>query len=287
WIQLGGHTGQFHVFFCCGTIMKLCDDKSLELNSYRKIQSDPMCNICPKFFHHVERNGQTYIELEDLLQYFTDPNVMDIKMGTRTFLESEVTNDTCRVDLYDKMIKICPKEPTEEEHGKKAVTKLRYMQFRERMSSTANLGFRIEAIRLQGQSPNNNLKTTRKRDEVMQFITEHFMKGNKLICEKFLRRLRHIKVCLESSEYFKSHEFIGSSLLFVYDELNEANVWLIDFAKTQSTPNMDHRKEWCCGNHEDGYLTGLDNIISVSLCVCVCMRVCVSVFVCVLYFSSL
>jgi len=33
-----------------------------------------------------------------------------------------------RNDLYQKMIKIDPSEPTEEENREKAVTKLRYMQ---------------------------------------------------------------------------------------------------------------------------------------------------------------
>jgi len=41
--------------------------------------------------------------MEDLLHGFTDPNVMDIKMGTRTFLESEVTNTSARSDLYQKV----------------------------------------------------------------------------------------------------------------------------------------------------------------------------------------
>ena len=41
--------------------------------------------------------------MQDLLHGFTDPNVMDIKMGTRTFLESEVTNLTARPDLYEKV----------------------------------------------------------------------------------------------------------------------------------------------------------------------------------------
>jgi 1D-myo-inositol-triphosphate 3-kinase len=42
--------------------------------------------------------------MQDLLHGFTDPNVIDIKMGTRTFLESEVTNTTARSDLYQKVI---------------------------------------------------------------------------------------------------------------------------------------------------------------------------------------
>ena len=66
----------------------------------------------------------------------------------RTFLEKEVTNPLKRKDLYQKMMKLDPTEPTEEEHSQQAVTKLRYMQFRERESSTGALGFRIEAAKV-------------------------------------------------------------------------------------------------------------------------------------------
>jgi len=63
-----------------------------------------------------------------------------------------------------------------------------------------------------------------------------------------------------------SLQVIGSSLLLLFDRSNEANVWMIDFAKTRlldkSTP-VTHRAPWAIGNHEDGYLTGLDNLIQV------------------------
>lgn len=41
---------------------------------------------------------------------------------------------------------------------------------------------------------------------------------------------------------------------------------MIDFAKTVSVPdnvNIDHNSAWKVGNHEDGYLIGLDNLISI------------------------
>ena len=60
-------------------------------------------------------------------------------------------------------------------------------------------------------------------------------------------------------------QLIGSSLLFVHDS-NKACVWLIDFGKTVPLPegaSIDHKTPWVVGNHEDGYLIGVDNLISI------------------------
>ena len=54
-------------------------------------------------------------------------------------------------------------------------------------------------------------------------------------------------------------------MLFVHDA-SKANVWLIDFGKTVPTPadtRIDHATPWEVGNHEDGYLIGINNMIDI------------------------
>lgn len=82
---------------------------------------------------------------------------------------------------------------------------------------------------------------------------------------RYLERLKNIRDTLKESPFFRSHELIGSSLLFVHDK-RRASVWMIDFAKTVPVPdnvNIDHDSVWKVGNHEDGYLIGLNNLISI------------------------
>ncbi|XP_053126785.1 inositol-trisphosphate 3-kinase A [Hemicordylus capensis] len=266
WVQLAGHTGSFKAADA-GTILKRYSEN--EEKCFELLMKDPLHSCVPVFHGVVERDGESYMQLDDLLANFEGPCVMDCKMGIRTYLEEELTKarekPKLRKDMYKKMIDVDPLAPTAEENSHHAVTKPRYMQWRETISSSANLGFRIEGIKKADGTCNTNFKTTKTWDQVFQVFVE-FIKGDTYILKKYLRRLYEIRSILESSDFFKRHEVIGSSLLFVHDDSGHANVWLIDFGKTTLLPDgqtLDHRIPWQEGNREDGYLLGLDNLIDI------------------------
>ncbi|VDK34901.1 unnamed protein product [Taenia asiatica] len=247
WVQLSGHSGSF-IPDKAGTILKAYNER--EKNCLIALSSDVLRSFVPSFMGEattangkrilfiISPNSTTlifdstaaaiflalvalifptpnkyhFIRMRDLLNGFNCPSIMDVKMGRRTFLEEEwhalhSGTPKLRQDMYQKMVEVDPNEPTPLEHQQAAITKLRYMQWREALSSSADFGFRIEGIKM-----------------------------------------------------------IGTSLLFVHDRTGTANIWMIDFGKTRilpSTVEIDHHQSWVAGNHEDGYLFGLERLIDM------------------------
>lgn len=237
-----------------------------EAIAYRGLSKDVNAQrLVPKFYGIHEFGGETYLELQDLLHGFHDPAVMDIKMGRRTFLESEASNDTLRSDLYQKMCSVDNTAPTAVEHSQQAITKLRYMLFREQMSSSQCKGFRVEALKMRGSEPVTDLKTMKCGQEVGATI-KHFLNGNRDVTRELLKRLRSMRTLIERSEFFRAHEVVGSSVFIVYDD-DRVGAWLIDFAKSRRLPegvHVDHRRPWVQGNCEEGLLHGIDELIKVA-----------------------
>ncbi|XP_044749458.1 inositol-trisphosphate 3-kinase B isoform X2 [Coccinella septempunctata] len=268
WVQLAGHQGNFKAGPDQGTILKKLCVK--EEKCFKVLMDDILKPFVPEYKGLVTSDdGEcSYIQLQDLLSDFVSPCVMDCKIGVRTYLEEELAKakekPKLRKDMYEKMCQIDNTAPTEEEHKMKGVTKPRYMVWRETISSTATLGFRIEGIRRSDGTSSKDFKTVKSREQVIKQFTE-FTENFPHAVPKYIQRLKAIKSTLEASPFFKTHEVIGSSLLFVHDKYN-ANVWLIDFAKTLKLPDditITHKDKWKVGNHEDGYLIGIDNLISI------------------------
>ena len=233
---------------------------------------DELYSFTPVFHRMVvieeENDDEHFIEMEDCLSSFeSTPCIMDCKIGIRTYLEEELqkanSQPKLRKDMYEKMVAVDPTAPTEQEHLQKGVTKCRYMVWRETISSTATLGFRIEGIRKNGHST-KDFKTTCTREEIKEHFSR-FLEGYPNAAEMYIERLIKLREALGLSDFFKKHEVIGSSILFVHNE-NKSNIWMIDFGKKIEVPDnleINHSTAWEAGNHEDGYLIGLNNIIDM------------------------
>ncbi|XP_045393119.1 inositol-trisphosphate 3-kinase B isoform X1 [Lemur catta] len=266
WIQLAGHAGSFKAAANGRILKKHCESEQRCLD---RLMVDVLRPFVPAYHGDVVKDGERYNQMDDLLADFDSPCVMDCKMGVRTYLEEELTKarkkPSLRKDMYQKMIEVDPDAPTDEEKAQRAVTKPRYMQWRETISSTATLGFRIEGIKKEDGSVNRDFKKTKTREQVTEAFRE-FTKGNRNILIAYRDRLKAIRTTLEVSPFFKCHEVIGSSLLFIHDKKEQAKVWMIDFGKTTPLPEgqtLRHDVPWQEGNREDGYLSGLNNLIDI------------------------
>uniref|UniRef100_A0A8C4M2K3 Kinase n=1 Tax=Equus asinus TaxID=9793 RepID=A0A8C4M2K3_EQUAS len=271
WIQLAGHAGSFKAAANGRILKKHCESEQRCLD---RLMADVLKPFVPAYHGDVVKDGERYNQMDDLLADFDSPCVMDCKMGIRTYLEEELTKarkkPSLRKDMYQKMIDVDPEAPTEEEKAQRAVTKPRYMQWRETISSTATLGFRIEGIKKEDGSVNRDFKKTKTREQVTEAFRE-FTKGNRNVLVAYRDRLKAIRATLEVSPFFKCHEVIGSSLLFIHDKKEQAKVWMIDFGKTTPLPEgqtLQHDVPWQEGNREDGYLSGLNNLIDILTEMC-------------------
>ncbi|XP_056118908.1 inositol-trisphosphate 3-kinase C [Rhinichthys klamathensis goyatoka] len=266
WVQVVGHAGNFQMGSDGRLLKKFCE---CEQQCFLQLMSDSLQPFVPAYYGVTQRDEQDYNLMDDLLADFDSPCIMDCKMGSRTYLEEELEKAReCpqpRKDMYEKMIAVEPNAPTADERARQAVLKTRYMQWRETLSSTATLGFRIEGIKKSDGTCNTNFKRTKYKDEVIQTL-EDFVDNNMLILRSYQQRLKELRGVLEKSDFFKAHEVVGSSLLFVHDLTGKAGIWMIDFGKTVPLPpplTLDHRSPWVEGNREDGYLWGLDNFIDI------------------------
>ncbi|KAI4886816.1 hypothetical protein NFI96_018383 [Prochilodus magdalenae] len=266
WVQVVGHAGNFRTGSDGKLLKKYC---ACEQQCLQRLMEDVLRPFVPGYHGVTQQDEQDYNLMDDLLAYFDSPCIMDCKMGSRTYLEEELKkarkHPQPREDMYEKMVAVDPDAPTPEERVQQAVLKTRYMQWRETLSSTATLGFRIEGIKKSDGTCNTNFKRTKCKDEVMQAL-EDFVDNNMSVLKSYHQRLKELRLVLENSDFFKTHEVVGSSLLFVHDHSGRVGVWMIDFGKTVplSPPlTLDHRSPWVEGNREDGYLWGLDNFIDV------------------------
>ncbi|XP_034037755.1 inositol-trisphosphate 3-kinase A [Thalassophryne amazonica] len=263
WVQLAGHQGNFQLSEG-GEVLKLYSEAEAKCLDY--LMRDPLRPFVPQYHGLVTRGEHSYIRLEDLLSGLRRPVIMDCKMGVRTYQEEELlkarNKATLRSDMYYKMMKLDPTAPSAEEHTQKGVTKWRYLQWRDTTTSTSTLGVRIEAIMMEDGSVQRDFRKILTLAQITEALL--FFTGSQLhILKAYHSRLLALSDALINSAFFKTHEVIGSSLLFVHDHSSKASVWMIDFGKTTPVPDVTeirHDIPWSEGSMEDGYLIGLTSL---------------------------
>jgi 1D-myo-inositol-triphosphate 3-kinase len=141
------YTGSFKPGTREGFILKLMDGN--ENYCFEMLKNDILAKYAPKVNCIVTdpTDNKEYIEMQDLLYDFDNPVIMDVKIGIRSFLEDECSAEP-RKDLYTKILQVSPNDLSEEEHALQAITKKRYMTWREQSTCSRTLGFRITAIKV-------------------------------------------------------------------------------------------------------------------------------------------
>ena len=182
---------------------------------------------------------------------------------------------------------------TDEERRAGGISKMRYLQFRETTSSTSTLGFRVRAARgkagVCGGQRGRRLLALRQVDAIRladgvdancpdaqalkKITTEErvgeavlqYVQGRLVLLQSFLKSLLQLRTALEACDAFLTHAFIRTSLLLIYsDATNNTSLHMIDLSRAYPAGcRLSHRVAWEAGNHEDGYLTGLDNLIRI------------------------
>jgi 1D-myo-inositol-triphosphate 3-kinase len=266
-------------------ILKSFDEN--EFAVYSRLASeftdDPVHELIPAFHgerQHVLENGECYRHLciDNVLLHFSNPKVMDVKIGVRTFLEQECECTDPRCDLFGKMVKKFPSALTAEENESKAVTKHRYLMVTDAQTTTVELGYRIEGIAGYRRNHPGSMQEELVAIQSREASCEAFMAFAEIaasddgqtadgasssdIASQIQQNIAEFARVLGRSEFFRDHECIGTSILIVADTTGKVGTFWIDFAKTYPCmQKITHTSCWERGNHEDGVLRGVDNLV--------------------------
>lgn len=271
------------------TVLKKLDESELDVyfQLWHVLRDDPVLRFVPKLHGIVEETDSSgvsskYLRMENLLHSFRkDARVMDVKLGVRTYLETECSNTKRRPDLFRKMKDSYPWELTDAEIEEEAVTKHRWMSIHDANTTSLSLGFRLDGVAGYSKEETEDrcqaFRHLRTRSDVggwLQRFAEDAASPKGCVCrtsplkiaKAMTERLRALREAFQASAFFQRYECIGSSALLVADGDGKASVFWIDFAKLRCLPEevtVSHRESWHLGNHEDGVLTGVDGLVAL------------------------
>lgn len=263
-----------------GILLKPLD--TLELDVYQRLAtlyvSDPIQPFVPAFHGILRGTESGFLRLDNLLHGFSQPKVMDIKLGLRTYLNSETRNTKPRADLFKKMLVDFPSDLTPAELEMQKVTKSRYMAARDANSTSGFLGFRVSGTAGCYGGPGTTSKYRSSISDSQDAAYHAFRvfarsasgdhdESPAQIAKHLVEHLGCLRSACEASTFVKRHECVGTSALLVVDAASgQCRVFWIDFAKTyacEDEQGLTHREALSDDSQEEGLLIGLDNLIAI------------------------
>ena len=227
------------------------------------------------------------ILMQDLVAPMTRPCALALVMGTRTVTRTELASaeEPGEARLLEAMTQIDAAAPSDAEKAAGGVSALRFPSFLDESTSTAALGFRIDAAKTVVDGalevlplPDGCTSFNTLRDEaaiVQAFVT--FLQSDAALATAFAQKVQSLRAALERSTFFQRHVLLRSTLLLVYDdaardELIELKI--MNFGSCYGMPEgsapLDHTQTWdgTSESNADGYLFGVQNLDRLLTMVC-------------------
>eukprot|EP00668_Euglena_longa_P006036 GGOE01007153.1.p1 GENE.GGOE01007153.1~~GGOE01007153.1.p1 ORF type:complete len:1008 (-),score=263.25 GGOE01007153.1:270-3293(-) len=236
----------------------------VELQALESLLGDAMVEFIPQCLGEEVVEGNPHLKWKDITSGMVEPQILMMTLGLRTFLEEEVSDAERQADLLNGVCKAFHNVvPFSTEDQEKGITKCQYHTTFDAATTTCSLGFRFCGVFSRAQP--SQLRLPSCRIDQVRAVLHDFLAltsdTQRLGLLSWLRRLRH---AASHSEWLGQHELVASSLMLVVDRQseNKCGVWLADLHNSRPSPTpLLHTVAWAPGNHEDGFLFGLDHVI--------------------------
>jgi len=225
-----------------------------------------------------EPAGTHEILMQDLAAEMTVPCAMAIIMGTRTATPADfaASGDEVRPDLIERMEKVG--EVADEDRRLGGTSLLRYLRFLDEASSSASLGFRIDAAKTVNDGaletlplpPGTTFSTLRDEADIASALGT-FLQGDAMLVRATLTKLEKLVEALQRSSFLSRHVFLRTTLLLIYDDADretKLELKLMNFGSSYAVPegqSVTHTAEWdgTVASHEDGFLFGVESLVRI------------------------
>ena len=224
----------------------------------------------PNYYGVKTIAGDKYLEIEALQSRYNPATSVsfEIKIGFQSYRPDDAGMELAKKMYYVKAMKLCEELITPYEHTQCLTTQARWLNMKDSRSSCTSVGFRVEGVRLRESVV--PLDMTNKTLRVFEAYLNR-AKVKKEMLEKTIEAIRVFRQKLAKSDTFMSHNLYGSSLILIMDDSVEKEPVLVKMTELGDLVNRGSRGvshvvtedqlPLHAHHNEDGYLTGLDNLI--------------------------